>query len=99
MKNSNINPLTIEEVNAMSREQLIFDTTVGSLIAFNNYESFYYRKAIFNILKDAELTAEVCNTLGLTVDLLETLMTARVNEEVSVAIGDRLMATEPQPMW
>lgn len=96
MKNQNI---TLETIPTMTREELIFGTTVGSLIAFNNFESFYYRKAIFNILKDAELTAEVCNTLGLTVDLLETLMTARHHEDLSVAIGDRLEATMPQPMW
>jgi len=80
----------------MSREELILKTKVGSLIAFANFKTFNYRKAIFLILKDEELTTEVCKTFKWDRDLLETLMysqTSAKQEELAKTIGDLLAAT------
>ena len=102
MKNQNTNT-AMNEVLTMSREELIFKTKVGSLIAFANFKTFNYRKAIFLILQDEELTKEVCKTLWWDKDLLETTMyfqQSAKNEELAKTIGDRIAATMPtEAMW
>jgi len=102
MKNQMNNPYTLEAINNATREELIFNTVVGSLISFNNYRTFNFRKAIFQILQNDELTQEVYETMDLDIDMLETLMCAQISpatEEITKAIGDRLEATMPQPAW
>ena len=97
MKNQSINTTTeINDVLTMSREELIFKTKVGSLIAFANFKTFNHRKAIFLILKDEKLTTEVCKSLKWDKDLLENMMCAQMSaeqEELAKTIGDILAAT------
>ena len=95
MGNQN-NGMSIETINNMTREELIFETNVGTLISYANYETFNYRKAIFLILKDDELTEEVCKTMDIDVDTLETMMYADVTEasrQIALAIGRRIETT------
>ena len=95
MGNQN-NTMTIETINNMTREELIFETKVGSLISWANYETFNYRKAIFLILKDDVLTEEVCNEWDVEVEWLETFMYADVSEntrQLAKAIGRRIEET------
>ena len=104
MENQTMKTMTINEINNMSRAELITETKVGSIIAYNNFQSFNYRTAIFNILKDQELTNEVCAEFGWDVEILETMMHARVSpgtEAIAKAIGDRLESTmdEDVVLW
>lgn len=84
----------------MTREELIVNTFAGSVIAYANFETFYWRNAIRLILKDKELTNEVCEQFNLSTEMLEGVMTSQVNEEQAILIGQRLEATmETEPMW
>ena len=87
----------------MDRNELITKTKVGSLIAIANYKTFNFRKAIFLILKDEQLTNEVCQLFKWEAEDLEMMMLATYsskNEEISKCIGDRLAATMAvEAMW
>ena len=73
------------------------------LQGFANYKTFNFRKAIFLILKDEQLTNEVCQLFKWEVEDLETMMYATIsseNEEIAKCIGDRLAATMAvEAMW
>ena len=95
MGNQN-NGMSIETINNMTREELIFETKIGSLISWANYETFNYRKAIFLILKDDALTEEVCNEWDVDIEWLEGFMYADVSEntrQLAKAIGRRIEET------
>jgi hypothetical protein len=88
----------LQEIKSLTREQLITETVVGSLIAYANFETSNYRLAINIILKDEELTKEVCSNLNMNRGTLEAVMTADVSQnalEIARYIGQTLILPVP----
>jgi predicted nucleic acid-binding Zn ribbon protein len=88
----------LQEIKTLTREQLITETTIGSLIAYANFETSNYRLAINIILKDEELTKEVCDKLQMNRETLEAVMTADVSNhtlEIARYIGQTLILPVP----
>lgn len=77
----------------MTRAQLILETLPGSLIAYADFKTFNFRKAISIILKDEAVLLEVCERHNLNPAMLEAMMTAQIDETIARAIGKRLEET------
>jgi hypothetical protein len=54
----NVKDLTIDVVNSLTRDQLIYNTSYGSLLAFANFPSTI-KEALVTIHSDASLKKEV----------------------------------------
>lgn len=98
--------LKISDVKGMTREELIFETIPGSLIAFNDFQTFDVQKACADLYMSADqsLLAEIKEKLNFDREallMLGTLELSPMMQELAEAIGQAIEETMPteEPLW